>query len=204
MIPALPEVNTLVRMALGDRIVASRVEGAEDNDLLLAAPEAGVDGPPAGTMITLHWASPRGASSVPVSFVGLERDRVRLWRVRSTGSVELIQRRSFTRAPAEGRAAVVPLRPAITSVRTGWIADLSEAGARCSFPAGQIQMGEEVELHLDIGYVIVVTGRVLRVESTYDGAEEVVVAFDANERVADRLRSYVFSRQRAQRQDSKR
>ncbi len=204
MIPALPEINTLVRLCFDDKILASRVEALEGDELLLAAPDEILGVPAPGSLITVHWSSLRGMSTVPVQFVRTERDRVLLWRVMSSGSVELIQRRSYTRAPADGRAAVVPLRPAMTSVKTGWITDISEGGARCSFPAGQVTAGEEVELHLDVGYAVVVTGTVLRVELTHDGAEEIVVAFHANERVADRLRGYVFSRQRAQRQDSKR
>lgn len=205
MIPSLPELNALVRLAYGGTIVPSRVEGLDSAGMLLAAPDD-TAAPEPGTVLTMHWASPRGASEIRVTFAGEDESRIRLWRVAVAGSAELVQRREFARAKAdEAQVALVPLRPAITSVRTGWILDISEGGARCAFPSGQAVEGEEVELHLDLGGpVVVAVGTVLRALPTFDGNDEVVVEYEVSERVADQIRAYVFSRQRRQRRPVRR
>ena len=71
---ALPELNTLVRVALGGDapVLPSRVEGVDGHDLLLAAPSyvGDVVGPKVGSTISVRWTSARGVCNVPVEFVG--------------------------------------------------------------------------------------------------------------------------------------
>lgn len=196
-----PEINTLVRLSVGEMVIPSRVEDVDLPDLLLAAPIQ-VRPPEVGAVLGLHWSSPRGAHDTTVTFLGVQLGPISMWRVHAGGEVTLVQRREFARTAVDEQVSValIPIQTGITSVRNGELIDISEGGARCLFPTGTVQEDREAELHLDLGNrKIVVVGQVLRVQPRHDGTDEITVVYELDDKLADLIRAFVFSRQRRQR-----
>lgn len=200
-VPDLPAVDSPVHLHDPSSSYHCRVEEIGGGSLLLV-PNSEVTGPPpaVGTALTLSWASLRGSSELPVRFTGVEALGGRqAWRLKATGAPKLIQRRRYTRAAVEAPVEFVNLGAGGQEIiRGGWLLDISEGGARCTFPLGQIDEGEKVEFRCELDGPLEVDGEVLRVTAR-EGRAYVVVTFDAPVQVADRIRKYVFAMQLAER-----
>lgn len=195
---ALPDINTLVRVALGDDapVLPSRVESIEGPDLLIAAPSyvGDLSGPREGAELSVHWTSVRGVCSVPVSFVGAERSGIKVWRVRLTGSLEMVQRRRFARVETGGALSLVGSD--METVRVGWMLDMSEGGVRARMAPGNFEADDPVEVRINMdGEVVSVVGLVVRTLPPVEGFEEVIVSFPEDHPAAGAMRRYVFAEQ---------
>lgn len=195
---ALPDVNTLVRVVIDDDglVLPSRVESVEGPELLVAAPSyvGDLSGPREGTELSVHWTSVRGVCSIPVQFVGAERAGIKLWRLRSAGSLEMIQRRRFARVETGGALSVVG--PDLQTVRVGWMLDLSEGGVRARMAPGNFGADDPVEVRINMdGEVVSVVGQVVRTLPPREGFEEVIVCFPEDHPAANAMRRYVFAEQ---------
>lgn len=196
MVP-MPEVNALVRIALGPDapVLPSRVESIEGADLLLAAPSllGDIDGPRPQAEVSLHWTAARGVCSLPVEFVGAERSRIKLWRVRLAGSVQLIQRRRFARVTTGGALSLVG---GMDTVRVGALLDLSEGGVRCRIAPGAFAAHEPVEVRISVdGQTMNLVGTVERTAPPVGGYEEVIVTFPEDHPAAATMRRFVLQEQ---------
>ncbi|RKS75603.1 PilZ domain-containing protein [Motilibacter peucedani] len=195
---ALPELNTLVRVALGEGapVLPSRVEGVEGDDLLLAAPSyvGDVVGPRVGSTVSVHWTSARGVCSVPVEFVAAERSGIKLWRVRLNGGVEFSQRRRYARVTTGGPLSLAA--DDLETVRVGWMLDLSEGGVRARIAPGAFSSDEPVEVRLTVeGELVTLVGSVVRTAPPVGGFEEVTVSFPDDHHAADLVRRFVLQEQ---------
>ena len=202
MSPTLPELNALLLVTCprDGGLHRTRVESLDAPDLLIAAPHGNADPalPYAGDALTLQWGNARGQCLLPVRFAGLEVSRVLVWRLRAAGEVELAQRRRYARSSAVGKVTLLAegAEPVV-----GAAVDISEGGVRCRLPAGRTvaAVGVEVRLDLDGGVDLALPGEVLRVYPGGDGFDEAIVVFLADDRQSDRIRRYVYARQRLER-----
>jgi len=206
-VTALPEVNTLVRIALGDElpVLPSRVEDVAGTEVLVAAARYVGDlrGPQPSDIVSLHWTSARGVCSVPAEFVAVERSGIKVWRLRVLGEVTLVQRRRFARVETGGALSVSggsAQDADLNTVRMGWMLDLSEGGVRCRVAPGAFSVDEPVEVRINLGgEVIVAVGSVLRASPRDRGFEELIVTFPEDHSAADRVRRHVYAEQLRQR-----
>lgn len=195
---ALPEVRTLLRIALGANspVLPSRVESADGADLLLAAASylGDLTGPVVGSIVSLHWTSARGVCSLPAEFVGVERRGSKLWRVRPVGSVQLSQRRRFARVTTGGPLSLVGRD--METVRVGWLLDLSEGGLRCRIAPGAFAPSEPVEVRVSVdGDIVSLVGHIVRNQPPQGGFEEVIVTFPEDHPAAASMRRFVLQEQ---------
>lgn len=203
MRPDLPAVNTLVRVRCSrdGEVHRSRIEALDDHDLLIAAPHAEDDPhlPYANDALVVSWGSARGRCSLRVCFGGLEKSRVLMWRLAPDGEVELEQRRHSVRVSAPGKVTVVA-GAGVIAPKTGSILDVSETGVRCLLPRGFAAAGMPVEVQLEFDEeAITIGGEVLRVSPGSNEHDEVVVVLTPAPAQADRLRRFVYARQRHER-----
>lgn len=197
----VPPVDTPVH--LHDATGAShhcRVEDSGDTSVLVVPNGDSAARPPSvGDPMVLSWATLRGTFDLPVVFAAAESGARAQWMVRPTGEAKITQRRRYARVTVD-----VPLYMSTEdaagheTVRGGWLIDISEGGARCTFPMGQIFEGARVWLRMELDGELEVTGHVLRVTAR-EGKDYVVVVFDAPPALADRLRAFVFAKQLAER-----
>ena len=200
-LPALPVLNALVRVRLGDdggSSYASRVEDTDGAELLLAAPSYAGDlrEPVPGDGITLLWTGVRGMYSARVQFAGIERSGgVRCWHVRVTGAVRVEQRRRFARVPI-GAPVQVEVEGRPDSV-VGRVLDLGEGGVRARFePAADLRPGDRVSLRLGLdARLVVIGGSVLRVLARTADGQEVVLVLDEHRLHSDAIRRFVLQQQ---------
>ena len=196
---ALPDVNTLVRVAIGEDslLLPSRVEEVDSEEILIAAPAYVGDLAvlAAGDVISIYWTHSRGVCSLPAEFVRAERDRIRLWRLRPAGALEVVQRRRYTRVQAAGAVSLVD--NGVDVVRVGWMIDLGEGGVRCRLAPGSFSADHPVECRLSLdGELVVVPGSVLRADPGVAGSEELIVTFDVDSSVCDKVRKFVSAQHR--------
>ncbi len=195
---ALPEVNTLVRVAVGEEstLLPSRIEEVSDGEITVAAPAyvGDLEDPAVGDIISVYWTHSRGVCSLPAEFVSAERSHIKLWRLRPAGALEVVQRRRYTRVQAAGAVSLVD--SGVDVVRVGWMIDLGEGGIRCRLAPGSFAAEHPVECRLSLdGELVVVPGTVLRSEPSADGSEEVIVTFDVENAACNKVRKFVFSQQ---------
>lgn len=217
----LPELNTLVRVCIGEgdrEGYASRVESRDGLVLTLAAPSFAGDlfVTRAGMGLVVRWTGSRGVFEVDGLLEAVDRDEsVLVWTIRTVGDIRLAQRRRYVRVaftdpvilrpagpPAEGSGVIVVMG-----------IDLGEGGLRVRGPAGACQVGDAliVEFHLD-AVVMTVPGTVLR-SAPWAGApgveaepargvgvvperrDEIVIAFDEPVPAEDVIRRWVLRQQ---------
>jgi hypothetical protein len=201
-----PGTNSLLLLDVGqpDSVLAeglpSRVEGVEAGDLLVAAPgfKGDLHAVVAGLPVRVRWTGPRGLHSLDTSLVSVLRGSVTTWRVQPRGPVQVLQRRSYARAPLCTPIALVPVDESLARVTTGWLIDISEGGLRVgvdgpTFPTGTVF---EAWVELD-GMPVALVGTVLRTEQRGAACDrhEIVVLIDAG-RHADLIRRVVLRQQR--------
>jgi hypothetical protein len=194
---AIP-INTLVRLDFGGEqaLLPSRVEDVDNRDVLLAAvSQIGVTQPPEpGATLIIQWTGPRGVCSVPAEFLGAETAAIRLWRVRVAGGIDVLQRRRFARV-ATGGAISLDVVTGDDEPRAlmGWMLNLSEGGVALRATAGESAVGDRVRIRMSLERQRTeLGGEVLRLVPSKPGYEEVVVAFDHDERCADLIRKFVM------------
>lgn len=198
MTTTMPTINTLIRVAVGEEglLLPSRVEDVDGDDLLISAPSyvGDVNEPKLGEIIAIYWTHTRGVCSLPARFVAVERAPIKLWRLQAAGTMELVQRRRYTRVQAAGAVSLVDND--VDVVRVGWMVDLGEGGVRCRLAPGSFSSDRPVECRLSLdGQVVVVPGAVLRSEPGPDGVEEVIVTFDEDNKACETVRKFVFAQQ---------
>lgn len=198
MTTTLPEINTLIRVAVGDEglLLPSRIEDVGVEEILISAPSyvGDLQEPQPGEIIAVYWTHSRGVCSLPAQFVEVERAPIKLWRLKSAGTMELVQRRRYTRVQAAGAVSLVDND--VDVVRVGWMVDLGEGGVRCRLAPGSFSSERPVECRLSLdGQVVIVPGMVLRSEPGPDGVEEVIVTFDEDHKACETVRKYVFAQQ---------
>lgn len=195
---ALPDVNTLVRVAMGEEstLLPSRIEEVDGDEIVVAAPAyvGDLEDPAIGDVISVYWTQSRGVCSLPAQFVGVERNHIKLWRLRPAGALEIVQRRRYTRVEAAGAVSLVD--NGVDVVRVGWMVDLGEGGVRCRLAPGAFIAEHPVECRLSLdGELVFVPGTVLRSEPGTTGSEEVIVTFDAENPACNKVRKFVFAQQ---------
>ncbi len=193
----LPEVNTLVRVQISDDLILpSRVESVEGRELVLAGPRyvGNVQPPELGDDMAVLWTGERGICGLPAKFVAVERRHMTMWRVLVVGTVEIVQRRRYVRAPVE--APVTLSAPEVQSVRIGHMLDLGEGGLRVRMTRNGARPSEDVIVRLALDDTVVdVPGTILRVDPLGGGFEEAVVQFEEDHRQANAIRRFVFHEQ---------
>jgi c-di-GMP-binding flagellar brake protein YcgR len=206
----LPAVNSLCRVILDDAVERpSRVESDDEGLLTLAAPwHAAALAPGPGELLAVRWSTLRGISEVTATVVAVDReDAVPLWRVAPQGEVRVLQRRRFVRADAAVPATVAPVLDGQAGPMTmTTLVNLSEGGARCRVDglSGLVDAGlaadGEVELRMSLdAELLLVVGIVIRiipdVPWTARDCGELVLAFEASEQTADKIRRFVMHQQ---------
>jgi hypothetical protein len=211
---ALPAVNALVRVVIGDEDQErpSRVEADDDGMITVAAPwHAATVAPEAGDPLALRWATVRGICEIAASLVSVEwENKVPLWHVQTEGEVRILQRRRFVRTDASAPVTVAPVPENPDTQRIepvmAALTNLSEGGARCRVDkitelekAGLVADGA-IELRLSLGAAIVhVVGVVIRITHdvpwTPKDSAEIVAAFEAPDQASDLIRQYVLHQQ---------
>ena len=196
---AVPDVNTLVDLRLGDgREFPSRIEDTDGAVWSLAAPFGGGVEPPApGSALEVRWTSPRGQYMAPVRLVKVIRGVVACWSVELTGSVQLDQRRRFVRAGGGEPVTVRPAAPAGAAAAAGRIVDISEGSLRCWLAPVALGTGQDVFVTLTLDDErLAVPGTVLRaIERDGGKGLDVVVTFALGEEQAGFVRRYVMRAQ---------
>lgn len=205
----LPEVNTLVRIALGEDLpvlpsrVEDVVEAGSGAELVVAAPSyvGDVQGPQLDGLVSVHWTGARGVCSAPARFLGVGRQEgcaVKVWRLRVVDEVTLVQRRRYARV--ETGAAVSVSAADVDTVRVGWVLDLSEGGVRCRIAPGAFTVDEPVEVRINLdGEVVTAVGSVLRAERREGAFDEIIVTFPEDHPAARLVRRHVLAEQARQR-----
>ncbi len=194
-----PGASARARSSAG---LVSRVLSADDEDLVVAAPQGLLlDHDLTDLPVRVRWTDPyRGLCALPAvaEFIPADPPAPR-WRLRIDGPAEVVQRRRYVREAVQGRVTVAPgwADPGIGI--TGWILDLSEGGVRALLPLSPgVVPGEDAGVVLDlVEGMTVTTGQALRVTRlTRSDQWEVVLGFAEDTADADHLRRVVFDEQR--------
>jgi hypothetical protein len=199
-----PDTNSLLRLDLGPESelaasAASRVEGYEGTDLVIAAPgfEGDLEAVVLGLPVLIRWTGPRGVFSLETELVEVRRGLLTTWRVRPVGSVQISQRRNYVRAPLFTAIQLVPVAAEAARTTMGWLSDLSEGGLRARVDGVPLVADAVVEARFELEQELVkLTGVVLRsgpVDTTTK-TYEIVVLVEAGKH-ADRIRRVVLRQQ---------
>jgi hypothetical protein len=200
-----PETNSLLRIDLGHPeaelavSAASRVEGYEGADLVIAAPgfEGDLEAEVQGLPVLVRWTGPRGVFSLETQLVEVRRGSLTTWLVRPVGAVQISQRRNYVRAPLFTAIHLVPVTTEASRTTMGWLSDLSEGGLRARVDGVPLLADAVVEARFQLEEELVtLVGTVLRsgpVDKTTK-TYEVVVLLEAG-RHADRIRRVVLRQQ---------
>ncbi|MGX7681825.1 hypothetical protein ACSMXN_23330 [Jatrophihabitans sp. DSM 45814] len=208
-----PAINQLISLrADNGQEYASRVEDVGDGCLTVARP---LDLPAehglwVGCTVETTWHVSSGLCVLPCKLVGVRREgAVPLWDIDIVGNGWREQRRAFVRAAVMGTVALRWASADGTGHEaTGVVADLSEAGVRCTSKSQSLvdhpptdspvelllkTSGNSFELHADVL-------RVTEVSPT-DGHPtappqwQIVLLFADQGKIADDLRRIVFNQQ---------
>jgi hypothetical protein len=200
-----PATNWLLRLDLrnsGEEIAesaASRLEGYEGSDLLIAAPgfQGDLETEVFGLQVLVRWTGPRGVFSLETEVIEVRRGLLTTWRVRPVGQVQISQRRNYVRAPLFTAIELVSVATETPVSTTGWLSDLSEGGLRARVDGDPLVADTVVEARFVLEEEpIALVGSVLRsgpVDAT-SKTHEVVVLIDAGKH-ADRIRRVVLRQQ---------
>jgi hypothetical protein len=207
-----PETNSLLRLDLGHpgseiaASAASRVEGYEGGDLVIAAPgfEGDLQTDVQGLPVLVRWTGPRGVFSLETELVEVRRGLLTTWRVRPVGPVQISQRRNYVRAPLFTAIQLVPVTEEASRTTMGWLSDLSEGGLRARVDGLPLLNDAVVEARFQLEEELVtLLGTVLRSGpvDTKSKTYEIVVLVEAG-RHADRIRRVVLRQQMLARRGS--
>jgi len=193
-----PAVNALVLVHCGDCGSAhhSRVEDVVDEVVVISAPHELVSAD--GThRFLLSWGTTKGKHSLPMVVVGSSNAALPKWRLRPSGQVETVQIRDYVRVDVTGAVDLQPTeRPTDPGISgRGNLDNLSENGLRCHTDTGLLREGEGVRAVVDLsGEHVTRTGQVLRVAPFTRTLDVVVIQFDADTVLEDKMRAYVMAR----------
>ncbi|MBM2623509.1 hypothetical protein JIG36_49250 [Actinoplanes sp. LDG1-06] len=150
--PTLPAGGSFIEMtAFGETQSGVRVVQAEGTAVTLSLALADV--PPAGTTVTLRWATaPRGRYASLANVTSVDGNRVEL---QLAGDLSLEQTRDFVRGGGgEPIVLMLPSQP----VAQGFVRDLSERAVRAQFTDVEVQPGDDVTLRVQVGDDVVEFG----------------------------------------------
>jgi len=205
---ALPAVGSLAELVLADgRAQPVRAVGAAGFRLTVAASllAVGVTLPSPDDLLTLRWAGRRGRCAAPCRVRTVHPDRFATWTVEPVGTVEVEQRRRFSRAAGSGPVHLGPAEPDVGVVLVGELIDIGTGGLRCLLATGGVDPDQPVFLRLLLdGQLVTLPGAVRRLdpvaaESAGFGAAgpsvAVAVEFQADPAQAAVIGRYVRRRQ---------
>lgn len=196
----LPEVNCHVGLVAEGSldVLSTRVEDSGEGWVAIACPAAGsteVD-LPAGSLVTLQWATARGLRVADCVVRGPADVGVPAVVVDLAGEPQLVQRRQHVRTDAFVRIAVTPAGPtARKQPAIGTTLDVAGGGMRARVPHWLAE-GDQVNVRVCIDDDEDVTARARVVRRV----DEETVAFEFDEMPLserERLVRYVFRRLRA-------
>ena len=199
----LPEADSEAHISLVGRAVSlsSRVESAE-GDVIVVRPSVGEYGDQSvvsvDTPLEVSWVDKEGRRALPTEVVSVDHGVVVRWRLRVTGPVQHVQRRSAVR----GRVGI-PVTVGFGAVElTGETLDLSEGGVRASVEPFGTAPGPgaplDVILHLDAE--ISTQGELVRYQEARNGNWVMSIRFlHLKEKDEDRSRRRVFEALREER-----
>ena len=201
--PDMAPVGALVGIELPDgTMLPSQVQEADGGDLALTAPSLIGDVllPRPGDQIAVQWASGRGLWVVPAQLVAIEQGPA-VWRVRIAGDADVQQRRRFARAPVDGTVSLITeSRP--SKVRLGWLLDVSEGGLRCRFESDGDIAGDRVTVRFVVDdETVEIPGVLLRVDPAPQSMDVLVVEFQEEHKLAEKLRRFVMQEQLRRRRE---
>ncbi len=200
----VPETGVIVTIREGNLTYVGKIESVSPTVMWVTLHEESKAYPPptAGAELMVWWRVGRGNGCLPVAFAGaFPRGELVLWRLSPLGKAEVVQRRRFVRvAHRTPVAAIFFGGPKSGSKCKGKMIDIGEGGIRCSFPKGDMQHGDVMELEFLLREEVWINGRVLRTVEGRDGQEEVVITFDeVTTQMADQVRKFVFAKERERR-----
>ena len=198
-----PEVDTEAQVLLPGRgiTVSSRVESV-DGDVLSLRPSVGdyVDKAVVtqGSLVEVQWQRPEDQRAAPAEVIAVESGAVLRWRLRITGTAEVIQRRTAVR----GRV-VLPVTVGLGSVElAAESSDLSENGLRVNLDGFGLlpDPGSTVDLVLELeDGAFTTTGEVVRAAARGARWSLSVRFLQIEEKEQDRIRRRVFQALREER-----
>lgn len=211
---ATPPVGEQVEVATSDdRSYTTWVDRTDGYSISVFTPHDVLltDIPEPGAVVSIRWHSARGRHSIESVFLGRRTDGGLQWDLETDGEVSITQDRQYVRGGGGEPVSVtrIPARPDATAVHgdvpdprseetvDGIVGDLSERGARVQLPETDLLPQDAVTLRVVLdGETFVLEGHVLRLLPQIEGYPvEVVVVYEPEESVAQRIRSYVLQTQ---------
>ncbi|MBL7256907.1 hypothetical protein [Paractinoplanes lichenicola] len=146
--PTLPADGSFIELtSYGETLPGVRVVHTAGAMLTLSLALDNV--PPAGSTVTLRWATaPRGRYASLANVTAVDGNRV---DVQLAGEASLEQSRDFVRGG--GGEPIVLLRP--DGPAQGFVRDLSERAVRAQFTDVEVQPGEDLTLRVQVGDEVV-------------------------------------------------
>lgn len=212
---ATPPVGEQVEVATSDdRSYTTWVDRTDGYSISVFTPHDVLltDIPEPGAVVSIRWHSSRGRHSIESVFLGRRTDGGLQWDLETDGEVSITQDRQYVRggggepvsvtrhASAGADSTTVdgqtpPDRPEATV--DGIVGDLSERGARVQLTETDLLPQDAVTLRIVLdGETFELEGHVLRLLPQIEGYPvEVVVVYEPEESVAQRIRGYVLQSQ---------
>ena len=196
--PSLPAGGSFIEMtSFGETLSGVRVVSAEGTGVTLSLALADV--PPAGSTVTLRWATaPRGRYASLATVAAVDGNRV---EVHLAGEPSFEQSRDYVRGG--GGEAIVLLLPSLSPAE-GHVRDLSEHAVRAQFTDVEVQPGDDITLRIQVGDEVVEFGaQAVKVSSMRQRiprrgpliVEMVAVFTETDEQQAKVIRRYIMHEQ---------